>query len=80
MPRSVDIIMPVMNGIDMAERILQVEPQTKILLMSAYSDRAIGPLVRRRRFPLFRKPFNYTKLIEEIRSTVGVPEAATAAH
>jgi CheY-like chemotaxis protein len=33
-----DIIMPGMNGIDMAERILQVEPKVKILLMSAYSE------------------------------------------
>jgi DNA-binding NtrC family response regulator len=71
-----DIIMPMMNGVDMAERILQVEPQVKIVLMSAYSDRVIGPLVRRRQFPLIRKPFNYAKLIEEIRSIVGVPDVA----
>src|SRR5213078_3771655 len=36
-----DIIMPAVNGIDMAESILQIDPQAKILLMSGYSDSVI---------------------------------------
>jgi CheY-like chemotaxis protein len=65
-----DIVMPAMNGIDMAEAILQHEPQTKILLMSAYSDDAILRQVRRSGFPLIAKPFDFAKLIEKIRSIV----------
>jgi YesN/AraC family two-component response regulator len=34
-----DIIMPVMNGMDMLERIMRIEPETKVLLMSSYRDR-----------------------------------------
>src|SRR5436305_7542667 len=33
-----DIIMPAVGGIDMAESILQIAPNTKILMMSGYSD------------------------------------------
>jgi DNA-binding NtrC family response regulator len=73
-----DLVMPVMNGIDMVERILQVEPHMKILLMSAYSDEAICRQVRRLRLPFIRKPFHNAALIEKIRSIVEVQEPATS--
>src|SRR3954468_19944382 len=62
-----DIIMPAVNGIDMAESILQVAPKTKILLMSGYSDEIIERQGRNR-FEFIRKPFIYSMLIEKIRS------------
>ena len=62
-----DIIMPAVNGIDMAESILQVAPNTKILLMSGYSNEVIEHQGRNR-FPFIRKPFIYSTLIEEIQS------------
>jgi DNA-binding NtrC family response regulator len=74
-----DIIMPVMGGVRMAERILQHEPQTKVLLMSAYSDEVIGRQVQRSGFPFIRKPFDCAKLIEKIRSIVAVPEVGISA-
>ena len=74
-----DIIMPRMNGIDMVERILGIEPETKILLMSAYNDEVTGRLVRRDRFPFIRKPFNRVTLIEKIRSIVATQNAAASA-
>ena len=73
-----DIIMPAVSGIDMAESILQVEPQAKILLMSGYSDEVIE-LQGRNRFPFIRKPFIYAMLIEKIRSIVGASDAAASA-
>jgi YesN/AraC family two-component response regulator len=72
-----DIVMPLMNGIDMAEAILQVAPQTKILLMSAYSD-AVIEFQGRNRFPFIRKPFIYAALIDKIRSIAGPTEAAAS--
>jgi YesN/AraC family two-component response regulator len=76
-----DIIMPAVSGIDMAEGILKIEPQTKVLLMSGYSDEAIE-LQGRNRFPFIRKPFIYTVLIEKIRSMIGRSDAnaTTSAH
>jgi DNA-binding NtrC family response regulator len=73
-----DIMMPVMNGIEMAERILQVEPHTKILLMSAYSNDVIGRQVRNR-FPFIHKPFVRSMFIEKVRSMVGVQELTASA-
>jgi DNA-binding NtrC family response regulator len=74
-----DIVMPVMNGIDMVERILRIKPGTKVLLMSAYSDEVTGRLVRRYRFPFIRKPFNRDTLIEKIGSIVATQQAAASA-
>jgi DNA-binding NtrC family response regulator len=74
-----DLIMPVMNGIDMVGRILKIEPQMKILLMSAYSDDSIFRQIRRMRLPFIRKPFHNAALIEKIRSTIDVQEPVTSA-
>jgi DNA-binding response OmpR family regulator len=74
-----DVVMPVMNGIDMAQNILQIEPNMKILLMSAYSDESIRRRVRRSGFPLISKPFGLAKLIERIRSMVARQDAGVSA-
>ena len=74
-----DIVMPAMNGIEMAEGILRMEPTTKILLMSGYSNEIIE-LHGRNRFPFIRKPFLHRMLIEKIRSVVGTnTDTATSA-
>jgi CheY-like chemotaxis protein len=73
-----DIVMPVMSGIDMAQQILQLESQTKILLMTAYSDESNRRQVRRSGFPLIRKPFILANLIEKIRSMVATQDPASA--
>src|SRR5260370_17450964 len=51
-----DIIMPAVNGINMAEDILKIDPQPKILLISGYSDNVIE-LQGRNQFPFIGKPF-----------------------
>ena len=72
-----DIIMPAVNGLEMAENILQIDPQAKILLMSAYSD-SVLELQGRNRFPFIRKPFIYAALIETVQSLVQTSDAATS--
>jgi DNA-binding NtrC family response regulator len=71
-----DIIMPAVNGIEMAQRILTIDPQARILLMSGYSDEVIEHQGRNR-FPFIRKPFIHKLLIEKIRS-MAKPDADTA--
>jgi two-component system cell cycle sensor histidine kinase/response regulator CckA len=73
-----DIIMPAVNGIDMAESILQIAPETKILLMSGYSDEVIEQQGRQR-FPFIRKPFIFAVLIKKIRSIIDPVAASTVA-
>ncbi len=72
-----DIIMPAVNGINMAEDILKIDPQAKILLMSGYSDNVIE-LQGRNQFPFIRKPFIHAMLIEKIKSLIGYSDTASA--
>ena len=62
-----DVVMPPFNGIEMAESILQIDPQAKIILLSGYSNEALERLGRKR-LPFIRKPFIRAVLIETIRS------------
>jgi two-component system, cell cycle sensor histidine kinase and response regulator CckA len=60
-----DVAMPGASGLDLASRILEINPTAKILVMSGYSD---TPLEReaRKRFPFIRKPFLPADLIKKI--------------
>lgn len=72
-----DVVMPNMNGIEMADAIQRIDPEVKILLMSGYSDRALD-LQAQNRFAFIRKPFIHTVLIDKIRTLLG--SAGTASH
>ena len=72
-----DIIMPAVNGLDMAESIRQLAPETKILLMSGYSDEVIERQGRNR-FAFIRKPFIHAVLIDKIRSVIGTDADAAS--
>ena len=73
-----DIIMPGLNGIELAERIVKIDPKMKVLLMSGYGDTVIdmqGP----NPFPLIRKPFIHSVLIARIRALLADSDAAASA-
>ncbi len=72
-----DIIMPVMTGVEMAHKILEIDKHTNIVLMSGYSDSVIET-EGRNHFPFIRKPFIHAMLIERIRSIVGNCDAASS--
>jgi len=72
-----DIIMPVMSGIEMSEKILQIDKHAKIVLMSGYSDSVIE-IEGRSRFPFIRKPFIHAVLIDRILSLVGDCNSASS--
>jgi CheY-like chemotaxis protein len=65
-----DVVMPVLGGIEMADRILDSSPEAKVLLMSAYSDEVIQPQ-NSRKLPLIRKPFLPDDLLRKIDELVG---------
>ena len=71
-----DVLMPWVNGIEMAERILEVEPTAKIVLMSGYSDAVLPTPGPNRVLPFIRKPFLSADLIQKIRSVLGAAAAA----
>src|SRR4051794_6581113 len=51
-----DVLMPEGGGLEMASRILEINPNAKILFMSGYADGALE-VEARKIFPFIRKPF-----------------------
>jgi two-component system, cell cycle sensor histidine kinase and response regulator CckA len=66
-----DVIMPLMKGTDLADRIQGVSPRTKVILMSGYSTSDIGRSGR----PFLTKPFEPRALGQLIRDTLDRPSA-----
>ena len=69
-----DIMMPDMSGIDLAERMSTLRPETKVLFMSGYAD---GEIARHREvksgMAILRKPFTQDELarhLEDVGATV----------
>jgi PAS domain S-box-containing protein len=66
-----DVIMPGMSGSQLAEKILQKRPQTRVVYMTGYTDemvvhhRVLEPGVQ-----LLQKPFNKSELALKVRSTL----------
>ena len=65
-----DVMMPEMDGLALAEKILEADPEAKILMMSGYSDAALEVRARKR-LPFIRKPFLTGDLLRKIGSMAG---------
>jgi CheY-like chemotaxis protein len=66
-----DIIMPGMNGKTLAEALLQLRPELKIIFMSGYTDNLIaesGDLNARMAF--VQKPFSAKALVQKIQTAL----------
>ena len=64
-----DVVMPVMNGPELARRVLETSPRTRTLFMSAYAVEE----VLARATPLLSKPFSYDTLAAAIRDALERP-------
>ncbi len=65
-----DVVMPEGGGLEMAQKILEFDPNAKILFMSGYSD-AVLEVHAQKKFPFIRKPFLPADLIRKIAEVVG---------
>jgi len=65
-----DVIMPNMSGPEMAEQIRLNRPETKIILMSGYTDGAIEPAALRNGDAFLQKPFEPQELIALVRKVL----------
>jgi signal transduction histidine kinase len=66
-----DVIMPQMNGHELAEKLSRVRPEMKILYVSGYSDNDIGDHgILDPRFELLQKPFTPHTLARKIRDVI----------
>jgi two-component system cell cycle sensor histidine kinase/response regulator CckA len=74
-----DVVMPKLNGPELAERILAVRPNLKVLFMSGYTDRAVRLQDRMPPEAAFiQKPFTPKVLAAKIQDVLGM--GGTAAH
>jgi PAS domain S-box-containing protein len=63
-----DIVMPKMSGLKLVEKVKQMKPNIKILMMSGYSEELlIEKESYKEGYPLLLKPFSAIKLIETIK-------------
>lgn len=59
-----DVVMPNMNGLELADRLLQREPHLRVLFMSGGEDASRG-------FGCVAKPFTGAKLISRVGEVLG---------
>jgi CheY-like chemotaxis protein len=58
-----DVVMPIMNGLELAQRVEASSPTTKVLLMSGYATASVKGSGR----PLVAKPFRSSDLVNAVR-------------
>jgi YesN/AraC family two-component response regulator len=70
-----DIIMPRMNGLELADRALEIRPDLKVLYISGYHSRSRSCLERLEPGRNFlRKPFTPREILKKVREILDGPE------
>jgi len=66
-----DVILPDGNGIDLAQNLLQKNPDTRILLSSGYTEeKARIDIIEKHRFSFLQKPYPLDKMLKKIREAL----------
>lgn len=74
-----DVLMPGMNGREVAQQFVSLRPETKVLFMSGYTEDAITHLgILEPGVAFIEKPFSPDELASKVRSVLGSKERATA--
>jgi CheY-like chemotaxis protein len=63
-----DIVMPHMNGRDLAQQLMAMRPDTKVLFMSGYTDHAVVHRELSAGAPFLQKPFTPDSLARKVRA------------
>ena len=73
-----DMVMPKMNGGDLAARLKAIRPEIRIAFMSGYSEFSRGDMSKGfPEAPVLQKPFSPASLVEIVREALSRPLAAT---
>ena len=66
-----DLVMPDMSGVELAERLVAMLPNSKVVFMSGYSDDVVARTgFVRNEVPFLHKPFNSNKLLDAIEGAM----------
>jgi hypothetical protein len=68
-----DVVMPLMKGTELARRVQDVSPWTKVLLMSAYKVAEVTTSG----LPFIDKPFTPEALVDKVRLVLAAPSPFT---
>jgi len=72
-----DINMPVMDGLEMVEKIQKIEPSQKVIVLSAYAEiEYLTKLAKLNIFSFLTKPINMKKLLQKIEESTNRELAA----
>lgn len=76
-----DIVMPQINGFELAKMALEARPQLRVLYMSGYTDNQVSAnWTLHPEVPFLHKPFTATALALKVRETLAAPAAGTVAQ
>jgi CheY-like chemotaxis protein len=67
----IDVRMPLIIGTELAEGLQALQPQLKIILASAFADRALRDYAKRRGLLLLSKPFTKLQLFDAVKLALG---------
>ncbi len=69
-----DIILPQINGRDLAERLRNLRPNMKVLYMSGYTDKTIfNPAFLEQGYDFIKKPFSPKNLLKRVQALLDSP-------
>jgi DNA-binding NtrC family response regulator len=69
-----DIVMPIMNGVDLAKQFITIYPETKVLFMSGYICPSMAHYgIQDSEHAFLQKPFTQNTLISKIRNVLDGP-------
>jgi PAS domain S-box-containing protein len=69
-----DVVMPQMNGPQLAEKLVSMRPDTRVLYMSGYTDNAIIHYdILDQGTPFLQKPFSHETLAHKVREVLDAP-------
>ena len=67
---AIDVVMPMMDGFELAERMRKIRPRLPIVYMSAYPEKAELRPEQTRNIPFVPKPFTSLALLGKIREAL----------
>lgn len=72
-----DIVMPEMDGIELAQRCAQLSPSTKVMFITGFAGVSLRAAREAPHAKILSKPFHLRDLVIEVQRVFGLPEHAS---